>query len=996
MSLHDEQKGLDLHEPSRVRILNSTGAQLNVGQWVFLGVDENSQGFVPVTTLAGSNDKLVGLITDEDIATGTTGTVLTMGRTNIDTSAFSVGNALSLVRSATGNTYSFVASTDPSRDIAIVLTVSAAGVATGTIFVDTISIGLSTSSGGATTLNGLSDVEIASLQAGDILVNDGGIFKNQQPTGDDVVVTGPDAITGEVTITEDGTTHTFDSGHALFTKDGSTPNVGAPGIIPQRQNLVFNGPQVSNETILINGVSTQVTEVSTTTLLPSSDTTTGAVEPFTRRTDNREVVEIFKNSVGTPNEITITDNGSIDNGLLTYSAPELRSDIDSLTGVSGDIANIQNVTIDTTTLRNTDVLEYDISDMAWKNVGVPSSLIERLEDLEDVAITDQLPNKIIISESRAAALDIETIDAANIFGVDVSANLMVISTVSNSAIDQIAFGIARGQAANSINYLVTDTQLLVELNFASATTTRDQIYALAFEAMQTNFSGGQGNNELVIDGNTYIRNGEWSTPTNPRFTPGTIASGSTTYSLLQTSGRTDTSRFIYTFHSGFGSISAEIDIPDRNVDANSLTDIVAEIVVGLNGNSSFATNFTATSSVGTLTITADAPGGLGNAVLHGFMRDSGAGNPSGSTIFSPAAADVTVTGGVNTDDSATILRWIDISHQHEITKPLPFEQAILHFKQGAFAWRDEDFELGNLIDVNPNTETFPQMLVRPQSQTVFNYTDARIENLDVDNQADRLKTGTMLQYTTGNADWAYIGLGDDGTVDANNQPNYTATPADGQFMVYDFRDGFGPQWTAHNAVLNNLFDVTTENESRGAILTRGATEWSAEDATPGEFFAEIGNLSGADFGALPIINPRFDQNYIHTPGEVTVSVPTTGAYEISFGVTKSLTQNSTGNNITETLRVFVSKNSATEVIGHTDYMGRIEGAQLFAQETITIPGSGTGANGPYDQAVTPLIVDLVANDNISLRFQYVLPGVIGIDMENGFYGKSWLKINRLR
>ena len=992
MGFHNELKGNDLHEPSNARILNSTGSQLLVGTWVFLGVDENSDGFIPVTRVASANERLVGLVTGENIATGATGVVATFGRIRFDTSSFSIGDELRLASSTT-----LATSTNHLQIIGVVITSNS----TGTIDIDTKSIPAAGGTGGATSLGGLSDVEITALQEGDILVNDAGIFKNEQPTSaNEITVTGPDAVTGEVIITDDGVMHPFDSGHALFTKDGSTPNVGAPGIIPQRKNLVFNGPSVSNETILIDGVSTQVTEVSTTTLLTSADVTANSVTPFNSRTDNREVVEIFKKSVGTANEITITDNGSNDNGLLTYSAPELRSDIDSLTGASGDIANIQNVTIDPATLRNSNVLEYDAGDTTWKNVGVPSSLIERLEDLEDVSITDQLPNKIIISESRAAAVDIETIDAANIFGVDVSNNLMVVSTVTNSAIDQIAFGITRSASVESINYIVTDNQLLVELRFTSATTTRDQIYALAFEAMQTNFNGGQGNNELVIDGNTYIRNGEWSTPANPRFTPGTTASGSTTYELLQTAGATDTSQFIYTFHSGFGSISSFVNIVDRNINSTdpsiTLNAIVAEIAVGIQSNSDFMTNFTATSSQGTLIITANAPGALGNAVLHGFMRDSGAGNPSGSTIFSPAAADVTTTGGVNTDDSATILRWTDISHQHEITKPLPFEQTVLHFKQGAFAWRDEDFELGNLIDVNPNTETFPQMLVRPQSQNVFNYTDVRIQNLDVDNQTDRLKTGTMLQYTTGNADWAYIGLGDDGTVDANNQPNYTATPVDGQFMVYDFRDGFGPQWTAHNAVLNNLFDVNTAGESRGAILSRGATEWTAEDATPGEFFVELGNLGDVDFGTLPMINPRFDQNYIHTVGEDTVTVPTLGAYEISYGITKSLTQDTTGNNITETLRVFVSKNSATEVIGHTDYMGRIEGAQLFSQETVTIPGSGTGANGPFNQAVTPLIVDLAANDTISLRFEYLLPGVIGVDMANGFYGKSWLKIKRVR
>ena len=172
MSGHSELKGLDLHEPSRVRILNSTNSQLDRGQWVFVGVNENAQGFVPVTRLAASNEQLIGLVTDENIADEATGTVLVLGRTTTDTSAFAVKDQLRIIN--TSGVFTFVKSTNATNEIAKVVTAGTEG----TIQIDTISVGLSTSTGGATELDQLTDVTIAALAEGDILKNEGGIFKN--------------------------------------------------------------------------------------------------------------------------------------------------------------------------------------------------------------------------------------------------------------------------------------------------------------------------------------------------------------------------------------------------------------------------------------------------------------------------------------------------------------------------------------------------------------------------------------------------------------------------------------------------------------------------------------------------------------------------------------------------------------------------------------------------------------------------------------------------
>ena len=52
MASHSELKGIDLHEPSRQRIINVTGTELLQNQWVNLRANENEFGFIEVTDLA--------------------------------------------------------------------------------------------------------------------------------------------------------------------------------------------------------------------------------------------------------------------------------------------------------------------------------------------------------------------------------------------------------------------------------------------------------------------------------------------------------------------------------------------------------------------------------------------------------------------------------------------------------------------------------------------------------------------------------------------------------------------------------------------------------------------------------------------------------------------------------------------------------------------------------------------------------------------------------
>ena len=200
MASHNELKGSDLHEPSNVRIMNSTGSELDIGTWVFLGVDENSSGFIPVARVAAATEKNVALIQDVNIASGSTGVARVLGRVSIDTSSFSVGDKLSLASSTT-----YQVSTDAAHEVAEVITSSS----TGTILIDTQRIATSTTSGGATTLGGLNDVTISGITADQVIQSDSsGNWTNQtlaiptqltvKGTADEISV--DSTTSGEVTL----------------------------------------------------------------------------------------------------------------------------------------------------------------------------------------------------------------------------------------------------------------------------------------------------------------------------------------------------------------------------------------------------------------------------------------------------------------------------------------------------------------------------------------------------------------------------------------------------------------------------------------------------------------------------------------------------------------------------------------------------------------------------------------------------------------------------
>ena len=81
MGYHNALAGSDLHEPSRLRILNATTATLMPGNLVFLIGQPSIFGVITVTTLAPENAGVVGFV-DSFINRGDEGTVVFIGKVN--------------------------------------------------------------------------------------------------------------------------------------------------------------------------------------------------------------------------------------------------------------------------------------------------------------------------------------------------------------------------------------------------------------------------------------------------------------------------------------------------------------------------------------------------------------------------------------------------------------------------------------------------------------------------------------------------------------------------------------------------------------------------------------------------------------------------------------------------------------------------------------------------------------------------------------------------
>ena len=551
-------------------------------------------------------------------------------------------------------------------------------------------------SAGATDLNDLTDVTLANEANGDVLVYNSttSVFENQQPTGDEVTVTGPDAITGEVIITEDGTAHPFDSGHALYTKDGSTPNVGIPGIIAQRKNLVFNGPNVSNETILINGVSTQVTEVSTTTLLTSTDTTANSVTPFNSRTDNREVVEIFKKSVGTPDEIIITDNGAVSTGLLTYSAPQIVTNkigVDSLTGDNGTIRSIKDVSL--ILPGDGDVLVYN----SINNQYEPEHHGDEgtLESLSDVNTSNEVDGDFLQLFKRTATYYIEPrhVTDGAIFSVKCPGGELITSPAGFPPIRQIDFVINHNQSVGNRVITLTNgnahVQVAINFTFAPSVdnviTTLFNIFNLSAFSSVFSWGGSLGDRNRNINSHgNYSLVGSYSTILNPNPASATTATGSLGFrdARFSTEQPFDVGSIKLSIDTGISTASATINLASTM----SFTTFNSQILTAINSQAAIADHFTVTNPInGTFVFTAKATGASSNGKVEIEFFDTG-GRGNHSDDIAPAFGTAAfITGGAGAG-STSVFQWTDGTQR--TLKNLSFINCISSFINGGNTWRN--------------------------------------------------------------------------------------------------------------------------------------------------------------------------------------------------------------------------------------------------------------------------------------------------------------------
>ena len=379
MAQHNESKGADLHEPSNARILNSTGSQLNVGTWVNLAKDENSSGFIPVTALAGQNERVVGLVEDVNIADGNTGVVRVFGRVRTDTNAFNVGDELRLNSSTT-----YALATDHSHTIGYVITKSTSG-ALGTIEIDVKSLTVAGGTGGATTLGGLNDVTITGLQDGQVIKSNGGNWENAE----EATTTTVDGTAKQITASLSGSTVTLSSalGDVVLTN------------VADKDVLEYNSStsQFENKA-LANGLVEDLNDLSDVTI----------TNPQNGQILKRESGVFINTSetpqtavAGTAKQITAVANGN----TVTVGS------------VLGDV-NIAGV-------KNRDILEYDSANGEFTVRTLPSGIVARLEDLEDVEIIGDEDNKILVARDKSAYFQVNPTSIGDtIYNIDTSGGLM--------------------------------------------------------------------------------------------------------------------------------------------------------------------------------------------------------------------------------------------------------------------------------------------------------------------------------------------------------------------------------------------------------------------------------------------------------------------------------------------------------------------------------------------------------------------------------------------
>ena len=899
MASHNELKGSDLHEPSRSRIINLTGSEMEIGTWFNLQSNENSDGFIEVTNQATGGNRIVGLVTDENIASGTTGTVLTLGRILVDTTGLTVNDTIRLDTSTT-----YVRTVNPVQAIGTVLTVGSPG----TVLVDTLTIpGVS---GTATSLGNLSDVTIDSTVAnGEVIVFENGEWINAVASG----------ITNVDNITEDTATGIV----TVSFHDGSTLDFQAG------QRIAFNSvTQTYASNLDIIGSNNIITAGDTTTLYTEqtvafADADSSGVSPLVTGTmggtSGQEPLAQIRNLRNV--------DGNIDIALSGTSSAE-------------EYINIESPAITTNTEKNTQQDgEIQSNTVAIKDLVGRIGLNE-ISQLDDVEVTSPQVGQALIDALRVAEFDFEFTESDDNTLVTLAGlNDTIVASIGQPIINFLNLSVRDNQPnnTNDITLTVGSSNLNIIMNFTSATVSIDNVLDRLFatisstdtsaDAVNINWdrsASGAGGLNRTIDGSVYVMSANFTKITNPSAIIGNRSSGSVIFS----DGRSDVSdvwdigniRFDIADNTGHGH-NAVIS-PDNA--ASSISEYVARIVTEFNSSSILSAEYVASSSTNTFTVTAKefGPRYDGSVSWQVFNNNSNPGND-----LQPSNSNFVLAGGI-TPASSNRIQWTNTPSLSEIVRITGSGPVDLVFNQGGAYWENQTLTLNSLDDVTVDATPNTNDALRFNGTDWVNSPVVETENIeDLDDvqvvgkqNNDILKFNSVSQFWE-NTPYDLENLSDvDLTIDPSrsfkqimklgvndtewrneadilsNQNDVSlsssaANRADGTSLTWNastqrWVETFLPD-TLYMGVATDAFDIPTEEElgnteRQGAlpVIIRGGDNWAAVQSTTVTIGGEVFTRSAVEIQPGTYrVHGNLAVDYIGTGA----SMPTNMVTQLRFG-----------------------------------------------------------------------------------------------------------------
>ena len=766
-------------------------------------------------------------------------------------------------------------------------------------------------------LGNIGNVTIENLQDGQIIKSDGGIWKN---------------------VTDSSVGH-------QISHDGDTPR-------PDQPILNFVG-----DINVVNNTTDNRTDVYGIEIKPGI--VPGAVNvPLVVEAglDNNSPVIVIRNLLGEDDIVITEGTGSTvsTSTAVKIGAPNIavnKASIDTLIDpTTGKLGNIGNVTI--TNIKNRDVIEYDQTTSQFVNRTLPNGLVERLEDLTDVDITDQQDGKIIVSRARSAYFQFSPTDIPGdeFYRINTSNGLQY-TQPGTIPINQTEITYALNQSNTDPQYLIVDEptqdEISIDLRFTGSTITTEEFIDSAVLALQTNWSTNTDDpTERTVNdqmaGNVIIhRNGTWSKATNPDYVMGEKASGTTSEFTITSGGPpiNDAQAISWNISgrpggylqgktaafTGLSNTPTVIELLDAGVD-------------GLNAHSNFNPHYIASRVGNTIRITALADGSQDNGrLVIEYIDDAvGPSNPSG---YISHEGNTNLTGGISGVGQEFALRWTDSAHKHEIAQPTIEGSATTAFKQGGFSWIDELPTLNALSDVNinlPDPGNQQLQMLRSDFFGNFDNVDARVENLNVNNglipnpliptdpPKDAKVQGALLQYApAGVGEWIWSGLKADGDGD------FVLPPTQGEFLRFNQTGGVGEAWEASTAALNDLTDVDTVTTVpvEGDTLRFDGTNWVPirESVSAVAYFGLPTSTQNVDpnatSGALGLLALAPSHNFEVPDDRTSIKILNAGLYGFFGKMDMFIETGTTGGTVLLTLDVIRNGSVITQFASDSATLG---------------------------------------------------------------------------